>query len=200
MSSETMSRISSSLISVKAFSAPPSSSGVGHVLFLADQGVDFLLDRAAGDEFVDQDVALLADAEGAVGGLVFDGGVPPAVEVDDVRGGGEVEPGAAGLDREHEERRAVFALEIRHQCLALLDGGAAVQDQAGAPEDVARNSARGSVISRNWVKIERLFAARGDLAAERCEAARTWRWRRGRRLPSPVSWLGWLQICLKRIR
>ncbi len=30
--------------------------------------------------------ALLADAVGAVGGLVFDGGVPPAVEVNDVAG------------------------------------------------------------------------------------------------------------------
>ena len=37
----------------------------------------------------------LADPEGPVGGLVLDGGVPPAVEVDDVVGGGQVQAGAA---------------------------------------------------------------------------------------------------------
>ena len=41
------------------------------------------------------DGALLPDAVGAVGGLVLDGGVPPAVEVHDVLGGGQRDPGAA---------------------------------------------------------------------------------------------------------
>ena len=63
--------------------------GIGGVLFFGDEGVDFFLQGAGGDEFVDKDVALLADAEGAVGRLVLDGGIPPAVEVDDVAGGGE---------------------------------------------------------------------------------------------------------------
>ncbi len=45
----------------------------------------------------------LADAVGAVGGLVFGGGVPPGVVVDDGVGGGEIEPGAAGLERDEED-------------------------------------------------------------------------------------------------
>ncbi len=44
---------------------------------------DFFFDGARGDEFVDGDWAALADAVGAVGGLGFDGWVPPRVEVDD---------------------------------------------------------------------------------------------------------------------
>src|SRR5687767_2903853 len=82
-----------------------------------------------------ENVVPLADAEGAVGGLVFDGGVPPAVEVDDVCGGGEVEPSAAGLEREDEERRAVVPLEGFDHLAAFGDGRAAVQDQAGFAED-----------------------------------------------------------------
>ena len=58
----------------------------GGGFFGFDHGVDAFLDGASGDEFVDEDIALLADAVGAVGGLVFDGGVPPAVEVNDVAG------------------------------------------------------------------------------------------------------------------
>ena len=67
--------------------------------FLGEQGLDegglvFLefedavLDGAAADELVDEDGLGLADAVGAVGGLVFGGGVPPGVVVDDGVGGG----------------------------------------------------------------------------------------------------------------
>ena len=49
---------------------------------LLDQGVDLFLDRPSADEFMNQHVALLADAEGAVGGLVLHSRIPPAVEVD----------------------------------------------------------------------------------------------------------------------
>jgi hypothetical protein len=44
---------------------------------------DAVFDGAAADEFVDEDGFGLADAVGAVGGLVFGGGVPPGVVVDD---------------------------------------------------------------------------------------------------------------------
>ena len=56
-----------------------------------------------GHQPVDGHRPLLADAVGAVGGLVLDGGVPPGIHVDDVVGGGEVEPGAAGLEADQEE-------------------------------------------------------------------------------------------------
>ena len=66
---------------------------IGKVLLVPDHLVDLLFQRPSADEFVDEDVAFLADTEGAVGGLVLDGRVPPAIEVDHVRGGGEIEAG-----------------------------------------------------------------------------------------------------------
>src|ERR1019366_7094262 len=45
-----------------------------------DERVDALLDRAAADELVHEDVPLLPDPERAIGSLILDGGVPPAIE------------------------------------------------------------------------------------------------------------------------
>src|SRR5690606_18193798 len=67
------------------------------VAFLIEQAVDLLLDGASADQLVDLDRALLADAVRTVCGLVFDGGVPPAVEVKDVVGRREIEAGATRL-------------------------------------------------------------------------------------------------------
>src|SRR5437899_504595 len=53
---------------------------LGDGLLPLDHFVDLLLQRADADEFVDLDVAILADAERAVGRLILDGRVPPAVE------------------------------------------------------------------------------------------------------------------------
>jgi hypothetical protein len=56
----------------------------------------------------------LAEAVGAVGGLVFDGRVPPRVVVDHRVGGGEVEADAAGLQADQEDRHlAVLELADR---------------------------------------------------------------------------------------
>ena len=115
-------------------SAPPLEQIPGELLLRLDQLVDLLLHGAAADELVHQHVLGLADAEGAVGGLVLHRRIPPAIEMDDMRGGGEVEPGAAGLEREHEERDAFVLLELAHQILALLHLGLAVQDEAGPAE------------------------------------------------------------------
>ena len=100
--------------------------------------MDVLLDGAAADERVDDDRVLLADAVGAVAGLVFHGGVPPAVEVDDVARAGEGESGAGGLEREQEEGRPAGVLELLHQLPALGYGGAAVQHQPGRTEDAGQ--------------------------------------------------------------
>ena len=124
----------------------PPSRALGEGALFGDQGVDFFLDGAAADELVDEDVALLADAEGAVGGLVLDGRVPPAVEVDDVRGGGQVQAGAAGLEREDEERRAVVALEsVDELAGACATGVPPCRTRPGSAEDAgeeARPAAR----------------------------------------------------------
>ena len=61
--------------------------GVGEEGFLLLELVDAVFDGAGADEFVDEDGFVLADAVGAVGGLIFGGGVPPRVEMDDGVGG-----------------------------------------------------------------------------------------------------------------
>jgi hypothetical protein len=55
------------------------------------------------------DVLRLADAEGAVHGLVLDRRVPPAVEEEHVVGGRQVQAGAARLERQDEDEPVVLA-------------------------------------------------------------------------------------------
>ena len=63
-------------------------------MFFVLQLQDFFFDGVAADEFVGGHDTGLADAVGAVGGLGFDGGVPPGIEVDDGVDGGEIEANA----------------------------------------------------------------------------------------------------------
>ena len=122
-----------------------------------DELVDLLLDGAATDELVDQHVLRLSDAERPVGGLVLDRRVPPAIEVHHVRGGREVEPRAAGLERQHEERHRLVFLEALDQLLALLHLGPAMQHQPGTAEHPAqeRRERRGHLAELG--EDERLF-------------------------------------------
>ena len=82
----------------------------GELAFLVLEFVDALFDGVLAEEFVDEDGLVLADAVGAVGGLGLGGGVPPGVVVDDGVGGGEVEPGAAGLEGDEERERILVRL------------------------------------------------------------------------------------------
>lgn len=91
---------------------------------------DALLNGVGTDETADGDVFVLPDAVGAVGGLVFRGGIPPWIQQDDVIRSGEVEPHAAGLERDEEEI-SLSLLEDIHQYAASGSGGAAVQIQVG---------------------------------------------------------------------
>lgn len=61
---------------------------VGEEAFALLHGLDAGFDGILADEFVDDDGFGLSDAVSAVGGLVFDGRVPPGVVVDDGIGGG----------------------------------------------------------------------------------------------------------------
>ena len=105
-------------------------------MLLVDEAVDAVFDGAGDDELVHEHVLPLTDAEGAVGGLAFDRGIPPAIEVDDVIRGGERESSAAGFDADDEERRTIDGLEALDQLGALRDGRAAVQHETGAAKDV----------------------------------------------------------------
>jgi hypothetical protein len=57
-----------------------------------------------GEELVDEDGFVLADAVGALGRLILDRRVPPGIVVDDRVGGSQIETGAAGFEANQEER------------------------------------------------------------------------------------------------
>ena len=99
-----------------------------------------VLDGSLRDQVVDLDETVLAEAMRAVGGLVLDGGVPRSVEVDDMPGPSEVEPGPGGTDRQ-DERVAVTGLEPVDD---LLPGGKRNQ----SPERTLLVSTIGSCRSR----------------------------------------------------
>src|SRR5258707_12696364 len=77
----------------------------GNRLLAFDQLVDPLFERARAHELVDLHALALADAEGPVCRLVLDGGVPPAIKVEDMAGARQIQSRAARLQGEDEERR-----------------------------------------------------------------------------------------------
>ena len=99
------------------FIGPESTCAIGAVedsgdefSFIFVEREDLLFDGIFGDQSVDGHGAELAESVGSVGGLVFDGWVPPWVHVDDVIGGGEVESGAPCFEGD-EEQVTVSGLE-----------------------------------------------------------------------------------------
>lgn len=75
---------------------------------------NLLFDGVLGDESVDGHGALLSDSVGSVGCLIFHGGVPPRIHVDDVVGGGQVETGSTCFEGDQEE--------VPFTCLEAIDG------------------------------------------------------------------------------
>jgi len=86
-----------------------------------------------------------------------------------MRGLREIEPGAAGLEREHEERRAVVALERLDQPAPPRHRRAAVQNQAGPTEDARQK--RGERFGHLAVLREdqRLVLPLGERFAQRAQ-------------------------------
>lgn len=116
---------------IRHVSYPAFADGDGHVgegSFLLDDLIDLFFEGVLGDETVDEDVVLLADAVGAVCRLRLYGGIPPKVVVDDMGGGGEVEAGAGGFQGEDEESRLRVGLEAVHHVFSLPEGAAAVEE------------------------------------------------------------------------
>jgi len=73
----------------------------------------------------------LADAVGAVDGLVFHGRIPPWIVEDDVAGRGQVQARATGLQRDQEHAGLLVLLELAHDVGAILAGaGQPVEGQA----------------------------------------------------------------------
>lgn len=103
-------------------------SHVGEGFFLLDDLIDLFFEGVLGDEAVDKDVVLLADAIGAVCRLRLYGGIPPEVVVDDMGGGGEVKAGTGGFQGKDEESRLRVCLEAVHHVFSLPEGAAAVEE------------------------------------------------------------------------
>lgn len=99
---------------------------VGQVALAIVQRYDLLLDRIGHDQAVDRDRPRLADAVGAIRGLVFDGRVPPGVQVDDVVRGGQVQTGPSGAQADQKDG-ALAGLEGVDPFGAVGGGGAAIQ-------------------------------------------------------------------------
>lgn len=91
------------------------------------EGEDFFFHGAGTDQLVARHDAILADAVSAVGGLGFDGGIPPRIHVDDGVGSGEIETGATRFERQEEDGDGVVGLEGVDGGLSRLGGHAAIE-------------------------------------------------------------------------
>src|SRR5271157_4513982 len=91
-----------------------------------------------------QDIPPLSNPECPISSLVLNRGIPPAVEVDDVTGGRQVQSGTAGLEREDEEGRPVLALKTLDESSPLGDGSATVKHKAGPPEHALEQLCEGA--------------------------------------------------------
>src|SRR5205823_9170646 len=88
---------------------------IGEALLARQQGVDPFLDGATTNKLVDQHIPLLSDAEGPVGRLILDGRVPPAIKMDDVRSGRQIQAAPARLERNHKKWRSLLGLKSPDQ-------------------------------------------------------------------------------------
>jgi hypothetical protein len=79
---------------------------------------NLFFDRVAHDESVDGDGTLLADAVGAVAGLILDRRIPPWIKVNNIIGGREIQPCAARPQTD-QEQVALPRLESRDPLFPL---------------------------------------------------------------------------------
>ena len=101
---------------------------VGERALVGDERIDPFFDGALAHQLVHEHRLGLPDAPRPVGGLVFDGGVPPPVVVHHSRCRGEVQARAARLQRHEQQRRGGALLELGHHAVATLTCDAAVQE------------------------------------------------------------------------
>src|SRR5690606_19858716 len=94
--------------------------GGGEGGFFALQGADLFLDGVLGDQAIGDHGIGLSNTVGAVDGLGLHRRVPPGVVEHHIAGGGEVEAGTGGLEREQEDGRAFGGLKLIDQRLPVL--------------------------------------------------------------------------------
>ena len=122
------------------FPAPVVEQFLRQADFLRNEFVDLLFHCTPANELVDHHIAFLADTKRAVGGLVFDRWIPPAVEVDYMRRGSKIQACPTGLQRQDEKRWPVLALERLHHGLPFAHWSLPVQDQPGATKNRAQKT------------------------------------------------------------
>src|SRR5438552_15477730 len=93
-----------------------------------EQLIDSLLERPHANETVHEHRLVLTDAMHAVGRLLLDRRVPPAVEMDHVVRRRQVQPATPSLDRDDEDRRPFGGLERAQDVVALPRGQPAVEE------------------------------------------------------------------------
>ena len=77
--------------------------GASQLFLVLNHLVDAFFQGADGDKLVNKDVLLLANTKGPIRGLVFHGGVPPAVEVEHMVGFGQGNADAPGFQGQHKK-------------------------------------------------------------------------------------------------
>ena len=81
--------------------------------FAGVQLQNFLLHSAGGDPTIDCHGLCLADSMDAVGGLLFDGRIPPRIRQNDITGGCQIQSRTASLQADQEE--------VTLSCLEVID-------------------------------------------------------------------------------
>src|SRR5947208_14882297 len=99
---------------------------------------------------------------GAVIRLSLDGGVPPAVEVEDIGGALEVEALPAGLERDDQDRAALFLLEALYRPAARSHLHVTGVEQRGEPPQALRDAAGAALLARVLGKHQRLVTGGGE--------------------------------------
>ena len=84
--------------------------------------------RAGDDKFVHLDIAALPDPKGAIGCLIFHGRIPPAVEMEDMVGAGEIEASTTGAQTQDKDGGILGILKIHHHALALVSRRAPMEE------------------------------------------------------------------------
>ena len=79
---------------------------------------DTFVDGSRAYEAMSDHGFVLTDTPRTIASLIFDSRVPPTVVKNDVVGVGEVESGAACLERQHEGAGAFKRLEVGHELIA----------------------------------------------------------------------------------
>ncbi len=80
-------------------------------------------------------IAILANTESTVGGLIFHGWIPPAVKMDNMVGAREVKSDTTRFQGENEDLRSIFIIHEAldhlvthfHRCIAIQEYGGGVQ-------------------------------------------------------------------------